>query len=494
MLIFGIPLLTAVTFSPLLGVLFLFFVQSEKVGLAKMIALISSIITFLLTLPLYLYFNPQNPGYQFVVNQDWISQFAIRFHLGLDGISLFLVLLTSFLSIIATLGTWNAIEKHTKEFLICLLLLEVGMLGVFLAVDGFLFYIFWEVMLIPMYLLIGVWGGDERLYASIKFFIYTMAGSVLMLVAIIYLALDYKATFGVLSFNIAEWKFLHADFNVQLLLFGAFAIAFAIKVPMFPFHTWLPDAHVQAPTAGSVILAGVLLKMGTYGFVRFAIPIFPDIAKIAAPYLMTLAVIGIIYGGLVAMVQPDMKKLVAYSSVSHLGFVMLGIFSLNMQGLQGGMIQMLNHGVSTGGLFLGVGMLYERRHTKYIKEFGGLVKVMPRFSLAFMILTLSSIGLPGLNGFVGEFMILVGAFKANPVLAVFAVSGVIIAAMYMLRMYQKVFMGTVDNPKNEALQDLTLREGVVLLPLIFLIVYMGVYPNPFFNYMESSLALVLKGF
>ena len=486
MTILGFPILSLIIFSPLLGVLLLLFVDRERSELAKWIALLASGVTMLISLPLYFAFDIDGPAFQFVERVSWISAWGVEYHLGLDGISLFLVLLTTLLTFISVLSAWTAVTKNVREFMITMLLLEVGMNGVFVALDVFLFYVFWELMLFPMYFLIGVWGSERRLYAAIKFVVYTMSASVLMLVAILSLYyLNYQST-GELTFSLLEWYKLRVGFPAQYWLFAAFALAFAVKVPMFPFHTWLPDAHVEAPTAGSVILAGVLLKMGTYGFVRFAMPLFPVATHAFLPYLIGLAVIGILYGALVCMVQPDMKKLVAYSSVSHMGFVMLGLFALNFQGVQGGLLQMLNHGVSTGGLFLLVGMLYERRHTKAIAEFGGLMKVMPIYATFFLIFVLSSIGLPGLNGFVGEYLILVGAFQVEPVAAVLAAFAVILAAIYLLWMYQRVFFGKITNEANAELKDLPLREILVLAPLVVLIVWVGVYPKPFLDRMEPA--------
>ena len=488
MTILGFPILTLVIFSPLLGVLLLFFVDRERQELAKWVALVTSFVTFLISLPLFWVYDPQGAVFQFVEQVPWIESWGVEYHVGLDGISLFLVLLTTLLTFLAILGSWTQIARNVREFMITMLLLEVGMIGVFVALDVFLFYVFWELMLFPMYFLIGVWGSERRLYAAIKFVVYTMSASVLMLVAILATYfLNYSAT-GVFTFNLLEWYRLGVGMPLQLWLFAAFAVAFAVKVPMFPFHTWLPDAHVEAPTAGSVILAGVLLKMGTYGFIRFAMPLFPQATQVALPWLIGLSVVGIIYGALVCMVQPDMKKLVAYSSVSHLGFVMLGLFALNLQSVQGGMLQMINHGISTGGLFFVVGMIYERRHTKAIAEFGGLIKVMPIYAALFLIIVLSSIGLPSLNGFVGEYLILVGAFQVVPVATVIAASAVILAAVYLLWMYQRVFFGKIAKEVNLGLKDLRLREVAVLAPLIALVVWMGVYPAPFLDRMEPSVA------
>ena len=486
MTLLGMPILTLIIFLPLFGVAMLLFVDRNAAGLAKWIALGISLATFLVSLPLFWAYDASDPAFQFVERVSWIPGWGADYHLGLDGISLFLVLLTTFLMPITVAGTWTAIDKHPREFMIALLLLEVGMNGVFATLDVFLFFVFWEVMLFPMYFLIGVWGSERRLYAAIKFVVYTMVASALMLVAILAMYYLHFRQTGVYSFSVLDWYTVGATLPVQLWLFGAFALAFAVKVPMFPFHTWLPDAHVEAPTAGSVILAGVLLKMGTYGFIRFAMPLFPDATQVAIPWLIGLSVIGIIYGALVCMVQPDMKKLVAYSSVSHLGFVMLGLFALNTQGVQGGVLQMLNHGLSTGGLFLVVGMIYERRHTKAIAEFGGLMKVMPIYSAFFLIIVLSSIGLPSLNGFIGEYLVLVGAYQVSPLAAIISASAVILAAIYLLWMFQRVFFGEIDKPANAALKDLNLREIAVLAPLLLFIVWVGVYPRPFLSRMETS--------
>jgi NADH-quinone oxidoreductase subunit M len=488
----GLPLLSLIVFLPLVGVVLLFLVDRRSAELAKWIALGTSGVTFLVSLALLWGFDPQAAGFQFVEQVAWIPAWGAEYHLGLDGITLFLVLLTTLLTWVAVLGTWHAVDRHVREFMITLLLLEVGMSGVFVALDVFLFYVFWEVMLFPMYFLIGVWGSERRLYAAIKFVVYTMTASVLMLVAIlaVYYA-NYRAT-GRLTFDLLEWYKLGIGLPAQYWLFAAFALAFAVKVPMFPFHTWLPDAHVEAPTAGSVILAGVLLKMGTYGFIRFAMPLFPLAVQAALPYLIALSIVGIVYGALVCMVQPDMKKLVAYSSVSHLGFCMLGLFALNTQGVQGAVIQMLNHGISTGGLFLMVGMVYERRHTKAIAEFGGLVETMPKYAAVFLIVVLSSIGLPSLNGFVGEYLVLLGAFQVNPWYAIVPASAVILAAIYLLWMVQRVFFGPMTNPKNRGLSDLSLRELAVMAPLLLFIVWVGVYPKPFLSRSETSVNAFIR--
>ncbi|QSV46563.1 NADH-quinone oxidoreductase subunit M [Geobacter benzoatilyticus] len=479
------PLISVMTFLPLLGVVLLFFVPKQSHSAQRGLALLVSLATFVVSLPLVTGFQ-SNAEFQFIEKVPWISAgpFEMNYHVAIDGISLWLVILTTFIMPIAILSTWTAVENKVKEYMICLLLLEVGMLGAFVSLDLFLFYIFWEVMLIPMYFIIGIWGGKNKIYAAVKFFIYTMVGSLLMLVALI--LLYFKAGAG--DFTVLRFYELSLDPVTQTWMFLAFALAFAIKVPMFPLHTWLPDAHTEAPTAGSVILAAVLLKMGTYGFVRFAIPLFPDATAQFTPLFAVLSVIGIIYAALVAMVQEDVKKLVAYSSVAHLGYVMLGVFALNVEGLSGGMLQMLNHGVSTGALFLIVGFIYERRHTRLITDFGGLAKQMPVFATIFMIVTLSSIGLPGTNGFVGEFLILTGAFESElRWFAVIAASGVILSAVYMLWMYQRVMFGELTNPKNQTLSDLNAREIAIMLPLLVLVFVMGVYPTPFINKMNPSL-------
>jgi NADH-quinone oxidoreductase subunit M len=455
---------------------------------AKLAGLCCSLLTFAASVVLFLRFDQANEGMQFIEKTLWISSLNVSYHIGIDGISLLLVVLTTFLTPIALLASWDSVRDRVKGFVALMLLLETGTLGVFISLDLLLFYVFWEFTLIPMYFIIGIWGGQDRVYAAVKFFLYTMAGSLLMLVAIIWLGY-YASTLpgGHFTTNLLELYAIApgTPFGIQSWMFLAFALSFAIKVPLFPLHTWLPDAHVQAPTAGSVILAGVLLKMGTYGILRFCLPLFPAATFTFLPYLAALAVIGIIYGALVSMVQPDLKKLVAYSSVSHLGFVVLGLLALNEEGIQGGVVQMINHGLSTGALFLLVGMIYERRHTRMIKDYGGIAAVMPVFATFFMIVMLSSVGLPGLNGFVGEFLILLGAFKSSFLgtrwYAIVAAGGVILAAVYLLWSYQRVFFGRLDNPENNALKDLNLREWAVLVPVIIFIVWLGVYPKTFLD-------------
>jgi NADH-quinone oxidoreductase subunit M len=477
---------------PLAGMAVVAMIDSRRDALIHRAALVASLVVFGLTLLLWARFDGSSADFQFVERYSWIPAFGIEYLVGVDGISLFLIVLTGFLTPLALLSSWESIHTRVKGFAMFLLALEAAMIGVFIALDLFLFYIFWDAMLIPMYFLIGIWGYDQRVYAAIKFILYTMAGSVLMLIAILALAYYHGLVAGAPSFDVLKLYQLQIPGALQFWGFLAFALAFAIKVPIFPFHTWLPDAHVQAPTAGSVILAGVLLKMGTYGFVRFAFPLFPDAALFFAPYLGVAAVIGIVYGALVAMVQPDLKKLVAYSSVSHLGFVALGISAMNIQAVQGAVYQMLAHGVSTGALFLIVGMLSDRRHTRLIAEFGGLKKVLPKFSAAFLVVTLSSIGLPGLNGFVGELLILVGAFRWNPRLASVAACGVLLSAVYMLWMFQRVNYGPVTNEKNAGLPDLTLREGATLWPAVALTIVMGVFPMAFLKPMEPSVARLVE--
>jgi NADH-quinone oxidoreductase subunit M len=485
-------ILTIITFLPLLGVLILLLVGKTKLNAIKTIALLVSLLNFIFSLYLYFNFSPDTSAMQFSVKKVWIESLGISYHLGIDGISLFLILLTTFLTPLAILSSWTAITEKVKGYYISMLFLETGMIGVFVSLDLFLFYVFWEAMLLPMYFLIGIWGGPRKIYATIKFVLFTMTGSLLMLVAILVLYFMNHTYTGVFSFDLLEINKLPVPLGAQSWLFGAFALAFAIKVPMFPFHTWLPDAHVEAPTAGSVILAGVLLKMGTYGFLRFCLPLFPNAFMHFVPLFSVLAIIGIIYGALVSMRQEDVKSLVAFSSVSHIGFVMLGLFTLNFQGIEGGILQMINHGISTGALFLIVGMIYERRHTRMIEDFGGLSKRIPIFAAFFMIVALSSIGLPGTNGFVGEFLILLGTFKSNVVYAVFAATGMILAAVYMLWMYQKTMFGKITKPENENLKDLNLREKMILIPLVLVIFWIGLYPKGFFVKMEPSVKSLIE--
>ena len=484
-------ILTATIISPLFFALIVLFLPKESERAIKVIGFGGTALTFLVSLVLYFGFDATVFGFQFQQKFMWITSLNISYHVGIDGMSLLLILLTTFLTPVALLGTWNSIQRQIKNYTVMVLLLEVGMIGVFASLDLFLFYMFWEAMLIPMYFIIGIWGGQNRIYAAVKFFLYTLFGSLLMLVAIISLAY-FASTVpgGQFTTDLPELYRVAPllPVNLQMWMFAAFGLSFAIKVPVWPLHTWLPDAHVEAPTAGSVILAGILLKMGTYGFIRFNLPLFTEASLRAIPLMCTFAVIGIIYGALVAMVQTDLKKLVAYSSVSHLGFVMLGIFSMTEEGLQGAIIQMVNHGLSTGALFLLVGMMYNRTHTRLIADYGGVAKLMPVFATFLMIVSLSSIGLPGLNGFIGEFLIMIGSFKStlidNRIFTVVAGLGIIFSAVYILWMYQRVMFGPAHQDAlygGHHLMDLTKREIVVLVPIVLFIVWIGVYPKPFLS-------------
>ena len=478
--------LTLITFLPIIGAILLAFFPKENEGAIKQTALAVAAADFLLSLSLWTNFDDSTHNMQFGLNISWIESWGINYHIGLDGISLLLYVMTTFLTMLCIIASWE-VKKHIREYMMAMLALSTGMLGVFISLDLFMFYVFWEFQLVPMYIIVGVWGGPRRIYAAVKFFIYTAVGSLLMLVAIIWIYFHIKQTTGVATADILFiTEHISAPLDTQKWLWLAFFLAFAIKVPMFPFHTWLPDAHVEAPTAGSVILAGVLLKMGTYGFLRFNLPFFPQASYDFMPFIAWLSIIGIVYGALVSMVQEDLKKLVAYSSVSHLGFVMLGIFALNEYGIQGALIQNINHGISTGALFLLVGVIYDRRHTRLIKEFGGLSKQMPIYAVCFMIVALSSIGLPGMNGFVGEFLILLGIFQVNGLWAACATSGVILAACYILWMFQRVMFLELKNPENMKLKDMNMRELITIVPLLILIFWIGLYPKPFMKTFDAS--------
>ena len=493
-------ILTLVCFFPLLGVflIILWPKGKENETAVKWIANIVTLLGFLISIPLITEFNrPEfidGTGMRFVVKASWIEVLGVQFYFGIDGISLLLILLTTLLGFIAVLSSWSAISDRVREYYCYLLILQVGMLGVFMALDFFLFYVFWEVMLVPMYFIIGVWGGPRKLYAAIKFFLYTLAGSVLLLLGILALYFHQYNVKGIWSFDILGFQALGIPGDFQYWIFLAFFVGFAIKVPLFPFHTWLPDAHVEAPTAGSVILAGVLLKMGTYGFVRLSLPILPEASKECLPWLMVICVIGIIYGALVAMMQKDMKKLVAYSSVSHLGFCMLGVFVATPVALEGGILQMINHGISTGALFMIVGIIYERRHTRMIADYSGLSHIMPVYAIVFLIMTLSSIGMPTLNGFIGEFMVLQGVFADSEyrLWAVFGATGIVLGAAYMLWLYQRVMFGNVEQEENKLMPDLNLRELASFAPLIVLAFWIGLYPKTFLDYLHEPVNQIVE--
>ena len=484
-------LLTIAILLPLAGAVIIAFLDREQTQQIRWVALLTSLLTFLLTVLLYAGLRVDTPGMQFREIHPWIKAPPIYYHLGVDGLSGLLILLTGFLTPLCVLVSWTDITRRVKEFFLFLLALETGMIGVFASLDLVLFFLFWEVMLIPMYFLIGIWGHERRVYAAAKFIIYTMLGSALMLVGILYLY-NLTGTFDLPRIMESLTSSTLLTHSVERWLFLAFFVAFAIKVPLFPFHTWLPDAHVEAPTAGSVILAGVLLKMGTYGMLRFCLPLFPRASREFAPLVIVLAIIGIIYGALVAMVQPDLKKLVAYSSVAHLGFCVLGIFVMNIQGIEGSIYQMFSHGVSTGALFILVGLLYERRHTRLIREFGGLATSLPVYSTFFLFVTLSSLGLPILNGFVGEFLIIVGSYHSRAVYAALAALGVVLAAVYLLWMYQRVFFGEITNDENKNLPDCTALEKTVLTTVVIVILAMGIHPQPFLRRMDQSVAAVMS--
>jgi NADH-quinone oxidoreductase subunit M len=484
--------LSIILFTPAAGALLILLINRQNGNAIRWVANIVALAGFVVSLPLWFWFNPQAGDFQFVERAQWIPSVGAEYFLGVDGLSTLLILLTTMMGFIAVLSSWTAITERVKEYYMFLLLLQTGMLGAFMALDFLLFFLFWEVMLVPMYFLIGIWGSDNRLYSAIKFFLYTLVGSVVMLLGILALYFYNHTLTGVYTFDITQFHKLAVPYDVQWWVFLAFFLGFAIKVPMFPFHTWLPDAHTDAPTAGSVILAAVLLKMGTYGFLRFSLPILPDASRHFVPMMAVLSIIGIVYGALVALAQKDWKRLVAYSSVSHMAVVMLGMFALNPLGITGSIIQQLNHGISTGALFLLVGVVYERRHTREISEYGGLSKVMPVYAAIFLVMTMSSIGLPTLNGFIGEFLILQGVFVASKVWAAFAASGVVLGAAYMLYLYQRTMFGKIENPKNERLLDLSHREFVTFAPLLVLAVWMGIYPAPFLLRLEKSVQHIVE--
>src|ERR671919_218508 len=484
-------ILSLILFTPLAGAILLLFVSKRSENAIKWIANLFAAAGFLVSVPLWFWYNPQNPEYQFIERATWIPSIGADYFLGVDGFSVLLILLTTLMGVIAILSSWDAITERVKEYYIFLLVLQTGMLGAFMALDFLLFFLFWEVMLVPMYFLIGIWGSANRLYSAIKLFLYTLVGSVVMLLGILALYFAYHSATGVYTFDVTRYQAYNFPPNLQWWTFLAFFLGFAIKVPMFPFHTWLPDAHTDAPTAGSVILAAVLLKMGTYGFIRFSLPILPDATRAFVPMVVTLSIIGIIYGALVAMAQRDWKRLVAYSSVSHMAMVMLGMFALNPVGITGSIVQQLNHGISTGALFLLVGVVYERRHTREISEYGGLSKVMPVYAAIFLLMTMSSIGLPTLNGFISELLILQGIFAVSMAWAGVAAAGIVLGAAYMLWLYQRTMFGKVENPKNQGLADVGVREFALFVPLIILAVWIGLYPSPFLQRLDTSVARVI---
>ncbi len=494
--VYGFPLLSLLTYLPLIGAIILLFFKKEEEEKIRQTAFGVSIVTLLVSLLLIPGFDSTKSDMQFTEQYSWIPSLGVEYAFGIDGISLLLIIMTTIITSIAIVSSYTAINMRIKEYYVSILFLETGMLGVFMSLDFFLFYIFWEIMLVPMYFMIGIWGGGRRLYSAIKFFLYTLFGSLFMLLGILavyFLNADPQYGNGQYTFSVLALQKLNLPLHpFQFWLFLAFFLGFAIKVPMFPFHTWLPDAHTDAPTAGSVLLAGVLLKMGTYGFVRFCLPMFPEASVYFMPYMAGLSLVGIVYGALVALAQKDIKRLVAYSSVSHLGFVMLGIFALNTHGITGSILQMINHGISTGALFLIVGMIYERRHTRLIADFGGLSSKMPIYSAVFAVTMFSSMGLPGLNGFVGEFLILVGAFEANKIYAGIAVIGVILGAAYMLWLFQRMMFGPLDKPENQKITDMNRREIAYMAPLIVFMFWIGLFPKPFIRVMEPAVAKIVQ--
>ena len=488
---FKAHILSLILFTPLVGALLLLFVKQTQGNAIRWIGNAFATLGFLVAVPLWFWYEPMAGTWQLVERAPWIPSIGAEYHLGVDGFSVLLILLTTLMGAIAVLSSWTAITERVKEYYIFMLVLQTGMLGALMALDFLLFFLFWEVMLVPMYFLIGIWGGGRRLYSAIKFFIYTLVGSVVMLLGILALYFHNHSVTAAYSFDVTLYHQMAVPFEIQKWVFLAFFLGFAVKVPMFPFHTWLPDAHTDAPTAGSVILAAVLLKMGTYGFIRFSLPILPDASRYFVPLIIGLSVVGIVYGALVALAQTDWKRLVAYSSVSHMAMVMLGMFALNPLGVTGSIIQQINHGISTGALFLIVGIVYERRHTRDIAEYGGLSKVMPVFAAVFLIMTMSSIGLPALNGFIGELLILQGVFPVSKAWAAVAVSGIVLGAAYMLWLYQRTMFGKIENPANAGLKDLGARELATFLPLIGLAFWIGLYPAPFLNRIETSVGRVV---
>ena len=485
-----IPLLSLTIFLPLLGAVVILLIKEDKssVDNIRKVALCTSIGVFLLSLLIWLQFDNSKAEYQFQEKIRWFSDFNFYYHIGIDGISLFMVILSTFLTSLCILASWESIKIRVKEYMLAFLFLETVMIGMFASVDILLFYIFFEAVLIPMYLIIGIWGGDRRIYASFKFFLYTLLGSVLMLIAIVVI---YKLTN---SMSIADLQGNYFSTNIQMYLWLAFFASFAVKIPMWPFHTWLPDAHVEAPTSGSVILAGVLLKMGGYGFIRFSLGMLPEASEFFAPLIMTLSIIAIVYTSLVAIAQTDIKKLIAYSSVAHMGLVTIGIFIVNSQGLEGAMIQMISHGVVSGALFLCVGVIYDRMHTREIKFYGGLVNRMPIYSTVFMIFMLGSVGLPGTSGFIGEFLIIVGSFKYSSIVVIGAASGIILSAVYMLYLYKRIIFGVINNEKLKDILDLNLREKIILIPLAIAVLLIGIFPNIFIEPMRLSLDLIISNY
>ena len=484
-------LLSVILFTPLVGALILLFVSRRQEDTIRWIANVFGMLGFAVSLPLWWRYQPGGDAWQFVERAPWIPSIGASYFLGVDGFSVLLVLLTTLMGAIAILSSWTAITERLKEYYIFLLVLQTGMIGAFVSLDFLLFFLFWEVMLVPMYFLIGIWGGGRRLYSAIKFFLYTLVGSVVMLLGILALYFHAHAVLGIYTFDVTQYQQMAVPAGMQTWVFLAFFLGFAVKVPMFPFHTWLPDAHTDAPTAGSVILAAVLLKMGTYGFIRFSLPILPEATVSFVPMMVGLSIVGIVYGALVALAQTDWKRLVAYSSVSHMAMVMLGMFALNPVGITGSIVQQLNHGISTGALFLIVGIVYERRHTREISEYGGLSKVMPVYAAVFLIMTMSSIGLPTLNGFIGEILILQGVYVVNKMWAAVAASGIVLGAAYMLWLYQRTMFGKVENPANANLKDLSVRELATFVPLIALAIWIGIYPSPILHRLEPAVDRVV---